>query len=161
MDRSRFTLEQLNKDWYVDLFRFEVENRWWFEKFVDPRPVGYFNYPVFESFQNQLVTEQDQNQGLYFLAIEDQSRVIGRFNLYDINNDVIELGYRIAEDRAGKGITTHLVAEMVKIARLNNFRAIRARVEVANPSSAKVLEKNGFVRVQQQDNLVYFEIRLS
>lgn len=195
MDKSRYALQQLEKKWFEDLYRFEVENRQWFEQFVDPRPKGYFDYPVFESFQNQLVVEQEKNLGLYFLALEDQVRVIGRFNFYDIQNDVIELGYRIAEDRSGMGITSHLVAEMIKIVRfisnkptqagsvlsdgqpwpskerimsegsevmdLTQLRAIRARVKMGNPGSIKVLENNGFVRVQEQDNLLYFEKRLS
>jgi len=161
MDKSRYALQQLTIQWYTDLYRFEVENKLWFEQFVDPRPEDYFDYPVFETFQNQLIDEQEKHLGLYYLAIEDQVRVIGRFNLYDIKNDVIELGYRISEVKAGQGITSHLVSEMIKIARLDGFKAIRARVDVRNPGSVRVLEKNGFKRIQKQENLVYFVCSLS
>ena len=67
----------------------------------------------------------------------------------------IEIGYGVAASRRGNGFATAAVATLVPIARADGFVTLVAQTAVANPASARVLEKNGFVvmgnRVDSED----------
>jgi RimJ/RimL family protein N-acetyltransferase len=71
-----------------------------------------------------------------------------------IDRDV-EIGYGVAASRRGRGFATAAVAALIPIARADGFVALVAQTAVANPESARVLEKNGFVvtgsRVDSED----------
>ncbi len=67
----------------------------------------------------------------------------------------VEIGYAIAASRRGRGHASAAVAALLPIARADGFTALIAQTSVANPASARVLEKNGFVvtgrRVDRED----------
>ena len=85
------------------------------------------------------------------LVAEDGS-VLGRFNLYYLKDGIAELGYRVAEHVAGRGVATAAVRELCGLAAARHgLRTLRAATSHANVASQKVLAKAGFVPVCPAD----------
>ena len=85
------------------------------------------------------------------LVAEDGS-VLGRFNLYDLKDGTAELGYRLAQHVAGRGVATASVRKMCRLAAARHgLRTLRAVTSHANIASQKVLAKAGFVPVGPAD----------
>ena len=85
------------------------------------------------------------------LVAEDGS-VLGRFNLYDLEDGTAELGYRVAQHAAGRGVATATVRELCQLAAARHgLRTLRAATSHENVASQKVLAKAGFVPVGPAD----------
>jgi len=81
------------------------------------------------------------------VLVDEDGSVLGRFNLYDINDGTAELGYRVAQHVAGRGVTTATVRELCRLASARvGLRELRAATARENVASQKVLTKAGFVR---------------
>jgi len=82
-------------------------------------------------------------------SIRYQDRLIGGIGVlynHGVNSHRSEIGYWLAKDYRGKGITTAAIGALVNY--LFNHTAlirIEAHVFIGNHASAKALEKNGFV----------------
>ncbi|OEV20259.1 GCN5 family acetyltransferase, partial [Streptomyces nanshensis] len=73
------------------------------------------------------------------LVAEDGS-VLGRFNLYDLEDGAAELGYRVAQHVAGRGVATATVQELCRLAATRyGLRTLRAGTSGANVASRRVL----------------------
>ena len=57
----------------------------------------------------------------------------------------VEIGYGIAPSRRGRGHATRAVALMAEIANGEGLTALLAQTSRANPASAAVLRRNGFI----------------
>ena len=80
------------------------------------------------------------------LVAEDGS-VLGRFNLYDFEDRTAELGYRVAQHVADRGVATATVRELCRLAAARHgLRTLRAATTHENAASQKVLTKAGFGR---------------
>ncbi|MCX5191504.1 GNAT family N-acetyltransferase [Streptomyces sp. NBC_00268] len=87
----------------------------------------------------------------YVLVAEDGS-VLGRFNLYDLEDGIARLGYRVAERAAGRGVATAAVRELCRLAVVRHgLRPLRAATSRNNAASRRVLTKAGFVPVGPAD----------
>ena len=85
------------------------------------------------------------------LVAEDGS-VLGRFNLYRFEDGTAELGYRVAQHVAGRGLATATVRELLLLAAARHgLRMLRAATSRENTASQKVLTKAGFVPVGPAD----------
>ena len=74
------------------------------------------------------------------------ARFCGRFNLYDFEDGTAVLGYRVAQQVAGRGVATRSVRELCRIAAARHgLRTLRAATSHGNAASQKVLAKAGFV----------------
>jgi [ribosomal protein S5]-alanine N-acetyltransferase len=72
--------------------------------------------------------------------------VLGRFNLVDLEVGTAELGYRVAQQVAGRGVATAAVQELCWLAAAQyGLRTLRAATTYDNVASQKVLAKAGFV----------------
>ena len=70
----------------------------------------------------------------------------GRFNLYRFQDGTAELGYRVAQHAAGRGVATATVRELCRLAAAEHgLRTVRAATSHTNAASQKVLTKAGFV----------------
>ena len=70
----------------------------------------------------------------------------GRFNLIFTGDHSAELGYRVAQRAAGRGLATATVRELCHLAAAEfELRTIRAATSVQNSASQKVLTNAGFV----------------
>ena len=121
------------------LWRFEVENRAWFEGWVGPRPDSYWELGSLTRIIEGQVTDTD---AMYLIWEGDT--LLGRVNLTGIDAGVAQLGYRIGEASCGRGVASQAVALVLDRARALGLWAVEARVAQGNPASVRVLEKCGF-----------------
>lgn len=71
--------------------------------------------------------------------------MVGRLNLVDVEDGSAELGYRIAEKAAGRGLATTAVREACTlVATKYGLSLLRAAATVDNPASRAVLTRTGF-----------------
>jgi len=80
------------------------------------------------------------------VLVGEDGTVLGRFNLYDLKDGTAELGYRVAQHVAGRGVATAAVQEICRLAAGRyGLRTLRAATTHDNVASQKVLAKTGFV----------------
>jgi len=95
-----------------------------------------------------LLVEQEAGSGAFYVLVDEDGSVLGRFNLYDINDGTAALGYRVAQHVAGRGVATATVRELCRLASARvGLRELRAATARENVASQKVLTKAGFVPV--------------
>ncbi|MFJ2259636.1 GNAT family N-acetyltransferase [Streptomyces sp. NPDC087844] len=124
---------------------FELANRAYFAASISDRGDDFFDR--FTDRYNAALAEQEAVCAFYVLLTEDGS-VLGRFNLYDLEDGTARLGYRVAEQVAGRGVATAAVRELCRTATtMHGLRTLRAATSHDNAASRKVLIKAGFVPV--------------
>jgi ribosomal-protein-alanine N-acetyltransferase len=88
---------------------------------------------------------------IYVLVTEDGS-VQGRFNLYFTEDGVANVGYRVAQHVAGRGVATATVRELCGLAATQyGLRTLKAATSCENAASQKVLARAGFIPVGPAD----------
>jgi ribosomal-protein-alanine N-acetyltransferase len=139
-------LERLHAGHAPAVLAFELANRAFFAASISDRGDDFF--AQFTDGYNALLAEQEAGVcALYVLVAEDGS-VLGRFNLVDIEDHTAELGYRVAQHVAGRGVATATVRELCRLAAAQHgLRTLRAATARQNVASQKVLTKAGFVAV--------------
>lgn len=142
-------LELLRADHAEAVLDFEVANRAWFAASITDRGDDYFAH--FAERHQALLAEQDAG-GRAFYVLVDDGAVLGRFNLLLGEDGVAELGYRVAERAAGRGLASATVREVCGFAASRHgVTTIRAATSSANVASQRVLLNAGFTRVGPAD----------
>ena len=123
---------------------FELANRAYFATFISDRGDEYFDH--FTEQHNALLAEQEAGTCIFHVLIDEDGAVLGRFNLVNIEDGTAELGYRVAQHVAGRGVATATVQDLCRLAAARyGLRTIRAATTHDNVASQKVLAKAGFV----------------
>ena len=65
---------------------------------------------------NALRAEQEAGSCVFHLLVGEDGTVLGRFNLVDLEDGTAELGYRVAQQVAGRGVATATVRELGRLA---------------------------------------------
>ncbi|MCA0969305.1 GNAT family N-acetyltransferase [Halobacillus litoralis] len=148
------TLSKLRHDDAEALLAFEKENRGYFEKSVPSRGDEYFQWAAFLSKHEELLREQEQGLSKFYLIKDEQSRIVGRINLVDIDQSkrLAHLGYRVGEKHTGQGVAVRAVHQLTEIYKKSAIHKVLAKTTDHNIGSQKVLEKNGFKRSQVDDD---------
>ena len=129
---------------------FELANRAYFAASISDR--GDEFYDQFTERHDALLAEQEAGIGAFYVLVAEDGSVLGRFNLYRLRDGTAELGYRVAERVAGRGVATAVVRELCRLAvSRHGLRQLRAATSNANVASQKVLTKAGFVAVGPAD----------
>jgi ribosomal-protein-alanine N-acetyltransferase len=129
---------------------FELANRAHFAAFISDRGDEYFDQ--FTERHSALLAEQDAGIGAFYVLVAGDGSVLGRFNLVFTGDGTAELGYRVAQHVAGRGVATATVRELCRLAAARHgLRTLRAATSSANVASRKVLTKAGFVPVGPAD----------
>ena len=137
-------LQLLRADHAPAVLAFEQENRGYFAASISDRGDAYFD--EFAERHDAMLAEQKAGIGAYYVLVDDDGAVLGRFNLYRLQSGTAELGYRMAERAAGRGMATEAVRELARMAAPEyGLRALRAATSDANVASQRVLAKAGFV----------------
>ncbi|OPC77807.1 GNAT family N-acetyltransferase [Embleya scabrispora] len=143
-------LKQLDAAHAPAVLAFESANRAYFAAFVSDRGDEY--YERFADRHAALLAEQEAGVCAFHVLLAEDGSVLGRFNLYDIEGGTAELGYRVAEHVAGRGVATAAVRELCGLAAVRyGLRTLRAATALANGASRRVLIKAGFVPVGPAD----------
>jgi ribosomal-protein-alanine N-acetyltransferase len=120
---------------------FELANRAYFAASVSDR--GDEFYDQFTARHNAMLAEQEAGTGAFYVLVAEDGSVLGRFNLYRLQDGTAELGYRVAERVAGRGVATAGVRELCRLAvSRHGLRELRAATSKANVASQTVLTKS-------------------
>jgi ribosomal-protein-alanine N-acetyltransferase len=139
-------LERLRADHAGAVFAFEVENRGYFAGYISDRGDDYF--AEFAARHAALVVDQAAGELHFHVLVDDNDRVIGRVNLIDVADGSADLGYRIAESAAGRGLATAAVVEVCRLAASEyGLTELRAGTNFSNQGSRTVLTRTGFLPV--------------
>ncbi|GAA0713297.1 GNAT family N-acetyltransferase [Dactylosporangium roseum] len=129
---------------------FELANRAYFAASVSDRGDDFFGQ--FTERHDALLVEQEAGVCAFYVLVAEDGVVLGRFNLYNIDDHSAELGYRVAQHVAGRGVATATVRELCHLAVAeHSLRTLRAATADRNVASRKVLTKAGFVPVGPAD----------
>ena len=140
------SLEQLHAGHAPAVLAFEVANRAYFAASISDRGDEFF--AEFPDRYSALLAEQGAGAGAFYVLVADDGLVLGRFNLYGLEDGTAVLGYRVAQQAAGRGVATAAVRELCQLAAARHgLRILRAATSHDNAASQRVLAKAGFVPV--------------
>jgi ribosomal-protein-alanine N-acetyltransferase len=139
-------LEQLHAGHAPAVLAFELTNRAYFAASISDRGDEFFN--EFPDRHSALLAEQEAGTSAFYVLVDEDGSVLGRFNLYDFEHGTAVLGYRVAQQAAGRGVATASVQELCRMAAARHgLRTLRAATSHDNTASQRVLAKAGFVPV--------------
>ncbi|MFB6756436.1 GNAT family N-acetyltransferase [Streptomyces sp. NPDC056353] len=139
-------LKRLHADHAPAVLAFELANRAYFAASIPDRGDEFFDR--FPDRHSALLAEQEAGVCVFYLLVAEDGSVLGRFNLYDLEDGTARLGYRVAEHVAGCGVATATVRELCRTAAaVHGLHTLMAATSHDNAASRKVLTKAGFVPV--------------
>jgi ribosomal-protein-alanine N-acetyltransferase len=139
-------LQPLHASHAPAVLAFELANRAYFAASISDRGDDFFE--KFAERHKALLALQEAGIDALYVLVADDGSVLGRFNLVKIAGDTAELGYRVAQHVAGRGVATATVRELCRLAaERHGLRTLRAATSHENVASQKVLVKAGFVPV--------------
>lgn len=156
MNSPSYRLRTLQRSDAEALLRFELENRSWFERFVAPRAESFYSPAGVEAHIDEALRELELGRYHPQLLLDEAGEIVGRVNLKDIDalRRTAEVGYRIGQAHAGRGAASAGLLQLISTAQLVwGLDSLEAVVAEGNPASARVLEKAGFVCVEQMAEL--------
>ncbi|MFJ8977200.1 GNAT family N-acetyltransferase [Streptomyces sp. NPDC102282] len=137
-------LERLRPDHAPALLAFERQNRGYFAASIPDRGDDFFT--GFDARHAELLAEQAAGLLHFHVLVDGDGAVLGRVNLVDVAGGSAELGYRIAEHAAGRGLATSGVGEVCALAlEQYGLTVLQAETTVDNAGSRAVLARTGFV----------------
>lgn len=103
-----------------------------------------------QNWITEMLKRFDARQSIYWVIVDAESEVvIGRCHYisFNLEHSCAEIGYYLSKDYWGRGIATLAVGAVVAygFGRLG-LRRIEATADSQNFASARVLEKNGFIK---------------
>jgi ribosomal-protein-alanine N-acetyltransferase len=136
----------------ADLLAFELANRDYFERWINARDPAYYSLEGVRAAIGQADIARRDDQAHQFLVTAG-ARIVGRVNLTRVRRayfNCAELGYRIGEHEAGRGLASRAVALCLREAfEALDFWRVEATARPENAASTRVLERNGFVAYGQ------------
>jgi ribosomal-protein-alanine N-acetyltransferase len=124
-------LQRLEAGHAPAVLAFERANRAWFAASISDRGDEFFT--EFADRFRALLADQEAGRAAYH-------------DLIFTGDGVATLGYRVAQQAAGRGVATATVRELCQRATASyGLRTVRAATADANAASRKVLARSGFV----------------
>lgn len=122
------------------ILTFEQENKVWFLNYL---PKTYLDKLTLSFIQKQI---EDQTEKKYYLVYSNSGQLIGRFNLYFLeeNRRVVEVTYRIDQRWSGQGIASYILKRLVAYWASSGVEEIHATTLTSNLASNKLLIRTGF-----------------
>jgi [ribosomal protein S5]-alanine N-acetyltransferase len=137
-------LQRLDAGHAAAVLAFEQANRAWFAASISDRGDEFF--AQFTDQFRALLADQEAGRAAYHVLLADDGSVLGRFNLIFTGDGGAKLGYRVAQQAAGRGVATATVRELCQRAAASyGLRTLRAATADTNAASRKVLARAGFV----------------
>jgi [ribosomal protein S5]-alanine N-acetyltransferase len=137
-------LQRLHAGHAPAVLAFELASRACFAASISDRGDEFFGQ--FTERHSALLAEQEAGLGAFYVLVAEDGSVLGRFNLVFAGDGTAELGYRVAQHVAGRGVATATVQELRQLAAARyGLRTLKAATAHENIASQKVLAKAGFV----------------
>ncbi|MBA4538719.1 GNAT family N-acetyltransferase [Bacillus aquiflavi] len=146
-------IEKLNSTDAKDLYKFEFENRTFFEEMVPTRGDDYYKAEFFKIRHETLLEDQAKGISNFYLIKDQNGSILGRINLVDIDEShkIGHLGYRVGQQHIGRGVATKALKLLLETVIELGIKQVKAKTTTNNIASQKVLEKNGFERTETSD----------
>lgn len=136
-------IELLTAEHEEAILAFETRNRAYFAASVPDRGDDFF--ADYAARHAALLAMQAAGTDRFHVVIADDGAVAGRVNLMDVHDGKAELGYRIGQDFAGRGVATEAVRDVCRLARTAyGLKRLHAGTSAENRASQAVLRRNGF-----------------
>lgn len=132
-----------------EMLAFEQANREFFARTIGDRGDAYF--AEFPARHARLVAENESGTSMLFAVRSHDGQVVGRVNIGLAEGGSGEIGYRIAEDAGGRGVAKAAVALALTAAAERGVTRVTAMTTEDNLASRRVLEANGFTRVEGRE----------
>ena len=143
-------LQLLRADHDAAVLAFELANRGYFAASISDRGDAFFEH--YAERHRALLAEQEAGTGAFYVLVAEDGSILGRFNLFALGEGTANLGYRVAQQAAGRGVATAAVQELCGLAAAGHgLRTLRAAASHGNVASRKVLSKAGFVPIGEAD----------
>ncbi|RTY66719.1 MULTISPECIES: GNAT family N-acetyltransferase [unclassified Flavobacterium] len=146
LETERLLLRRVNTNDIKEIF--ELRSNPETMKYI-PRPLVKTNEDALEHIA-MIDTKIEANEGInWAITLKDNPKLIGVIGHYRIKPEHYraEIGYMLLPEYHGKGIVSEAVKEAVNYGfQIMKLHSIEAMIDPDNDASAKVLEKNGFVR---------------
>src|SRR3984957_17329132 len=143
-------LKLLHADHAPAVLAFELANRAYFAASISDRGDEFFDQ--FADRHSALLAEQEAGRCAFYVLVADDGSVLGRFNLYDLQDGTAAVGYRVAQHVAGRGVATATVRELCGLAAAQyGLRTLKAATSLENAASQKVLARAGFPPIGPAD----------
>jgi ribosomal-protein-alanine N-acetyltransferase len=143
-------LQPLRADHAPAILDFERTNRDYFAASGTDRGDEYFE--EFDELHQTRLAEQRAGEGAYYVLVAENGEILGRFNLVFVADGVAEVGYRVAQHVAGRGLATAMVRELCRLATSRHgITRLRAATAERNAASQHILRNNGFVAIGPAD----------
>jgi ribosomal-protein-alanine N-acetyltransferase len=143
-------LQRLRADHAPAVLAFELANRAYFAASISDRGDEFFDQ--FTERHSALLAEQKAGIGAFYVLVAEDGSVLGRFNLVFAGDGTANLGYRVAQRVAGRGVATASVRELCELAAARHgLRTLRAATSRENAASQKVLARAGFIPIGPAD----------
>jgi [ribosomal protein S5]-alanine N-acetyltransferase len=143
-------LQRLGAGHAPAVLAFELANRVYFAASISDR--GDEFYDRFTERHSALLAEQEAGRCACYVLVAEDGSVLGRFNLYDLQDGTAAVGYRVAQHVAGRGVATAAVRELCGLAAAQyGLRTLKAATSRENAASQKVLARAGFIPVGPAD----------
>ncbi|MCC2252716.1 GNAT family N-acetyltransferase [Virgibacillus sp. AGTR] len=146
-------IEKLHATDAEDLYKFELENKYFFEKMVPTRGNEYYKFEIFKRRHETLLKEQAEGVSYFYLIKDKNGSILGRINLVDIDRSqkIGYLGYRVGQLHTGKGVAKKGLKLLLETLTDRDIEQVKAKTTTNNIASQKVLEKNGFEQTKTSD----------
>ncbi|WOV87236.1 GNAT family N-acetyltransferase [Sporosarcina oncorhynchi] len=146
-------IEKLNRLDAEDLYKFEVENRAFFEEMVPTRGDDYYMPEIFKFRHERLLEEQAEEISCFYLIKDEDGSILGRINVVDMDEsrEVASLGYRVGKAHLGKGVAKKALRLLLETVKEHGVKQVNAKTTTTNIASQKVLERNGFEQIKTGD----------
>jgi len=135
----------------------------------DEQTMKYIPRPLVKTAEDALehiamIDEKiESNEGInWAITLKNSSKLIGIIGHYRIRPEHFraEIGYMLLPEYHGKGIITEAITEVVNYGfEVMQMHSIEAIIDPDNIASAKVLQKNGFVKEAHLKENEYYEGR--
>ncbi|MHC8382387.1 GNAT family N-acetyltransferase [Pseudomonas sp. LB3P14] len=142
------------------LLTFELDNREWFERYIDARGSAFYSVQGVTDHIAAYLSDFAAATWHPFVIEDPDGKIVGRANLkgIDMSERSAEVGYRIAQSACGRGLATLAVRHLIQEAQLHwNLKQLVANVYAGNIGSAKVLKRCGFLieHLSRQEGTVH------
>jgi len=97
-------LQRLDAGHAPAVLAFELASRAYFAASISDRGDEFFEQ--FTERHSALLAEQEAGLCACYVLVAEDGSVLGRFNLYEFADGTAELGYRVAQHVAGRGVAT-------------------------------------------------------
>jgi [ribosomal protein S5]-alanine N-acetyltransferase len=127
-------LQRLRLDHEAPVLAFEQANRAYFAESISDRGDDFYEH--FAERHRASLAAQEAGGCVFHVLVDEDGKVVGRFNLYDLADGTANVGFRVAQQVAGRGVATSALRDLCRVAgERYGLRTLRAAASNENIAS--------------------------